>query len=204
MKTPCKNEAYLVIIDIPQELMFPGTLNTGYDLGYTYDNSPGKHFQLGRVTESYYRKEGSQAAGDSISNTHSFYYDPNGNLTSEFVARNRLGNSTTNNISRRKLLWDGQNRLRGISEDGYVSLYWYDADGNRTVKEHLGGEAVWVNGTKAGVKTDSMEYSIYPSPYLSITGNRWTKHYYIGSERIASRTGTLGDFAALHTPVLRI
>ena len=91
---------------------------------------------------------------------------------------NRLGNNTTNNISRRKLLWDGLNRLRGISEDGYVSLYWYDADGNRTVKEHLGGEAVWVNGT----------------------GNRWTKHYYIGSERIASRTGTLGDFAALHTP----
>ena len=120
------------------------------------------------------------------------------------MARDRLGNNTTNNISRRKLLWDGQNRLRGISEDGYVSLYWYDADGNRTVKEHLGGEAVWVNGTKAGVKTDSMEYSIYPSPYISITGNRWTKHYYIGSERIASRTGTLGDFAALHTPVLRI
>ncbi|MBO4849590.1 MAG: hypothetical protein J5529_01675 [Prevotella sp.] len=39
-----------------------------------------------------------------------------------------------------------------------------------------------------------------PDPYVSITGNRWTKHYYIGSERIASRTGTLGDFAALHTP----
>ena len=39
-----------------------------------------------------------------------------------------------------------------------------------------------------------------PDPYISITGNRWTKHYYIGSERIASRTGTLGDFAALHTP----
>ncbi len=182
-----------------EEMMFPGTLSTGYDLGYTYGNAPGKHFQLGRVTESHYRKEGGQAAGDSISNTHSFYYDPNGNLKSEFVARDRLGNSTTNNISRRKLLWDGLNRLRGISEDGYVSLYWYDADGNRTVKEHLGGEAVWVNGTKAGVKTDSMEYSIYPSPYLSITGNRWTKHYYIGSERIASRTGTLGDFSALHT-----
>ena len=126
MKTPCKNETYLGIIDIPQDPM-----------------------AVTRFGESHYRKEDGQAAGDSISNTHSFYYDPNG---------------------------------------------------NRTVKEHLGGEAVWVNGTKAGVKTDSMEYSIYPSPYISITGNRWTKHYYIGSERIASRTGTFGDFAALHTP----
>ena len=159
----------------------------------------GKHFQMEKVSEVRFRSSGVPVASDSILDAHSYIYDANGNLTNENVARNRLDNSTTNNISRRKLLWDGLNRLRGISEDGYVSLYWYDADGNRTVKEHLGGEAVWVNGTKAGVKTDSMEYSIYPSPYLSITGNRWTKHYYIGSEHIASRTGTLGDFSALHT-----
>ena len=30
-------------------------------------------------------------------------------------------------------------------------------------------------------------------------GNRWTKHYYIGSERVASRTGTIpGGFDGLH------
>ena len=28
------------------------------------------------------------------------------------------------------LSWDAQNRLRALSDDGYVSLYWYDADGD--------------------------------------------------------------------------
>ena len=101
---------------------------------------------------------------------------------------------------KRKLLWDGLNRLRAISEDGYVSLYWYDAGGNRTVKEHGGGEAVWVNSAPAGQRTDTITYTIYPSAYISVTGDRWTKHYYVGSERIASRTGTLsGGFQSLNT-----
>ena len=39
------------------------------------------------------------------------------------------------------LLRDGENRMRGISDNGYMSLYWYDADGNRTVKCHNGGDA---------------------------------------------------------------
>jgi len=126
-------------------------------------------------------------------------YIINGNLAYESVARKRIDNSTTRNISERKLLWDGENRLRGISENGYVSLYWYDVGGNRTVKEHLGGEAVWVNSAPAGQRTDTITYSIYPSPYISVTGDRWTKHYYVGSERIASRTGTLsGGFASLN------
>ena len=128
-----------------------------------------------------------------------YCYDPNGNLACESVARRRIDDSTTRHISERKLLWDGQNRLRGISEDGYVSLYWYDAGGNRTVKEHGGGEAVWVNSAPAGQRTDTVAYTIYPSAYISITGDRWTKHYYVGSERIASRTGTLSvGFASLN------
>ena len=39
------------------------------------------------------------------------------------------------------LLWNSQNRMRDISDNGYMSLYWYDADGNRTVKRHNGGDA---------------------------------------------------------------
>ena len=67
----------------------------------------------------------------------------------------------------------------------------YDPDGNRTVKEHGGGEAVWVNSKHAGTMTDTVTCSIYPYPYININGNRWTKHYYIGGERIASMTGTI-------------
>lgn len=118
----------------------------------------------------------------------------------ESVARKRHDGTITGSISERRLLWDGQNRMQAISENGYVSLYWYDADGNRTVKEHLGGEAVWVNGTHAGTSTDTLTYTIYPNPYITVNGNRWTKHYYIGSERIASQTGTISSFGDLIIP----
>ena len=64
---------------------------------------------------------------------------------------------------------------------------------------YLGGEAVWVNGTPAGVNTDTLTYTIYPNPYITVNGNRWTKHYYVGSERIVSRTGTLGGFGSMNT-----
>ena len=126
---------------------------------------------------------------------------PNGNLAYESVARKRLDGGSTPKISERKLLWDARNRLRALSDDGYVSLYWYDADGNRTVKERHGGEAVWVNSAMAGQHTDSVVYSIYPSPYINVNGDHWTKHYYIGGERVASRTGTLSaGFDDLHIP----
>ena len=58
---------------------------------------------------------------------------------------------------------------------------------------------VRVNAVAAGLSTDTVTYSIYPNPYITINGNRWTKHYYIGSERVASRTGTImGGFNGLH------
>ena len=182
------------------ELLFPGTMSTGYDMRYSYGTQTGRHFQLSGVAETHYRTEGSPTDADNILSTHSYSYDPNGNLTYESVARKRYDYNTTPHVTERKMSWDSQNRLRAISDNGYVSLYWYDADGNRTVKEHLGGEAVWVNGTPAGVNTDTLTYTIYPSPYITINGNRWTKHYYIGSERIASQAGTISSFGDLNIP----
>ena len=41
--------------------------------------------------------------------------------------------------------WDEENRLMAISQDGYVSNYWYDGDGERMIKEHGGNHAVFVN-----------------------------------------------------------
>ena len=130
-------------------LMFPGTLNTGYDMDYTYGTAPGTHYRLKDVAETSYRTTATPATADYVQSSHYYSYDPNGNLAYESVARRRIDNSTTRQISERKLLWDGENRLRSISENGYVSLYWYDAGGNRTVKEHGGGEAVWVTTTSA-------------------------------------------------------
>ena len=175
-----------------------GTLNAGYDMTYNYDPAWGRHYQMKNVSETHYRTADTPTTADSIRSIHSYAYDPNGNLEHESVARTRLDGDTTHNISERKLLWDGMNRLKAISENGYVSLYWYDPDGNRTVKEHGGGEAIWVNSKHAGTTTDTVTYSIYPNPYISINGNRWTKHYYIGGERVASTTGTISGFTELN------
>ncbi len=83
----------------------------------------------------------------------------------------------------------------------FIPFYRYDADGNRTVKERHGGEVVWVNSAQAGQRTDSVVYSIYPSPYINVIGDHWTTHYHIGDERVASRTGRLsGGFDDLHLP----
>ena len=46
----------------------------------------------------------------------------------------------------RKLLWDEENRLLALSDNGFVSNYWYDAAGDRTVKTSGAGQSVSVNG----------------------------------------------------------
>ena len=183
------------------DIMSPQPLYVSYDMTYTYGTEPGRHFQMDRVAETHYRAEGTPAAADSIRSTHSYTYDPNGNLAYVATGRTRSDGGSTPKMSERKLLCDGDNRLRALSDDGYVSLYWYDADGNRTVKERHGGEAVWVNSARAGQRTDSVVYSIYPSPYINVNGYHWTKHYNIGPERVSSSTGTLsGGFGSLDFP----
>ena len=49
-----------------------------------------------------------------------------------------------------KFRWDEENRLTALSQNGYVSNYWYDTDGERTVKMHGGNQAVFVNGRQDG------------------------------------------------------
>ena len=182
-------------------IMSPQPLYVSYDMTYTYGAEPGTHYRLSNVAETSYRTSTTPTAADRIHSAHHYAYDPNGNLAYVATGRRRSDGSSTPKMSERKLLWDAQNRLRALSDDGYVSLYWYDADGNRTVKEHHGGEAVWVNSAQAGQHTDSVVYSIYPSPYININGDHWTKHYYIGPERVASSTGKLNaGFGSLYYP----
>lgn len=49
---------------------------------------------------------------------------------------NRTLNDEHNKIDteERKLKWDEENRLLASDDDGFVTNYWYDADGERMVK----------------------------------------------------------------------
>ena len=107
-----------------------------------------------------------------------------------------------NSVGERKLIWDEENRLLAVDDNGFVSNYWYDADGERTVKTSGESDQVYVNGVFSGGSTNTAKFSLYVSPYLVANqGGRYTKHIYAGSQRIVSK---VGDFASYGSDPRRI
>ena len=107
-----------------------------------------------------------------------------------------------NRVGERKLIWDEENRLLAVDDNGFVSNYWYDADGERTVKTSGESDQVYVNGVFSGGSTNTAKFSLYVSPYLVANqGGRYTKHIYAGSQRIVSK---VGDFASYGSDPRRI
>ena len=97
----------------------------------------------------------------------------------------------------RKLRWDEENRLLSSDDNGFVTNYWYDADGERTVKTSGEGEQIYVNSEFAGGRTNTAKFSLYVSPYLVANqGGRYTKHIYIGNQRIVSKLGDLDSYGS--------
>ena len=79
---------------------------------------------------------------------------------------------------------------RGCS-DGEVVIYHYNADDERIMKSYGTMEGGYINGAPQGItfhETDN--FTLYPASILSVNKNRFTKHYFIGDKRIASRIGT--------------
>ena len=79
---------------------------------------------------------------------------------------------------------------RGCS-DGEVVIYHYNAADERIMKSYGTMEGVYINGAPQGItfhETDN--FTLYPASILSVNKNRFTKHYFIGDKRIASRIGT--------------
>lgn len=128
-------------------------------------------------------------------------YDANGNMI-EITEK-----SGEEQISLRKYLWDEENRLQGVKlrpDDprGSISVYTYDASGQRTVRYNWDKLEVFNNSATAGQHSND-NVMLYPSGLVmgkathSIeNGERtdrmvYTKHYYIGSERISAKTGTI-------------
>ena len=183
-------------------LQFDGTLNVGYDLTYTYGQEDGKKFQLDNVSDVNYRTETTPDESRKTRNSHAYEYDANGNLVYVNTGRTKKDGTTDEKAHERKLKWDEENRLLASDDDGFVTNYWYDADGERTVKTSGESEQVYVNSEFAGGRTGTAKFSLYVSPYLVANqGGRYTKHIYIGSQRIVSK---IGDFASYGADPRRI
>ena len=128
-----------------------------------------------------YEDSNHPTAPTQIGHEH-YTYDANGNPT--------LVTNDSTNITR-EMYWDEDNRLMVLSDNGKTSRYIYNAAGERIMKSYGTMEGVYINGAPQGItfhETDN--FTLYPASIISINKNRFTKHYFIGDKRIASRIGT--------------
>ena len=128
-----------------------------------------------------YEDSNHPTAPTQIGNDH-YTYDANGNPV-------LVTNDSTNTT--REMYWDEDNRLMVLSDNGKTSRYTYNAAGERIMKSYGTMEGVYINGAPQGItfhETDN--FTLYPASIISINKNRFTKHYFIGDKRIASRIGT--------------
>ena len=174
-------------------IQFEGTLVSGYELGYSYSTAAGRKFQMQEVSDRNFRTDNPHAVG-YVNERHRYAYDANGNIVHVNTARKKSDGKYRDLTHEEQFRWDEENRLMAISQDGYVSNYWYDGDGQRVIKEHGGNQAVFVNSRQDRVLTDTRRFTIYPSAYMTVhDGGLYTKHVYIGTERISSRMGSMLD-----------
>ena len=83
-------------------------------------------------------------------------------------------------------------RLRFVLGEKYAGYYGYDANGERVYK--LTGMSVMDQVNSGSTKAQAIfdEAVLYPNPYIVISQTGYTKHYYAGTERIATVIGTGG------------
>ena len=171
-----------------------GALKAGYVMNYNY-NSNNKH-QLDNVTETEYRTKNTDPKVDKQKN-NKYVYDANGNMIYVNTEEVKVDGKIAEKAFEKKMLWDEENRLGAVSINGYVSSYSYDAGGERITKMSGGGQGIFVNSAFSGGKTSTSDFTLYVNPYLvAQNGGRYTKHIYIGSQRIVSKIGDFDSYGA--------
>ena len=119
------------------------------------------------------------------------FWDANGNLAQMVGCKQNMAHFHE---------WDEDNRLRFAIGEKFAGCYGYDGNGERTYKLTGTSSIDQVNSgyTDAHVLLDNAV--LYPSPYLVVTPKTYTKHYYAGTERLATVIG-MGGFADLVQPI---
>ena len=121
---------------------------------------------------------------DDVTNSKmGLFWDANGNLA---------GVRDCNRERMRYHDWDEENRLRLVMGGENAGYYGYDANGERVYK--ITGKSI-LDLIQSGesVATLLLEDAVlYPKPYLTITSQGHTKHYYANGERLASVIGQGG------------
>ncbi len=101
-------------------------------------------------------------------------------------------------------LFNSQGNLKAYSDDIMSFAYYgYNAANTRTYKISLYNTNIWINGQQEPLNMQLQQAMFYPNTYLNFNGNgEYTKHYYNGTERIASRLGDNTTTIALNSNIL--
>jgi len=108
-------------------------------------------------------------------------------------------------VSLRENLWDEENRLTAVNlkpdsnTQHPIGVYTYDAGGERIIKRNLNRLKIRSNAKEQeDVEEDNI--MLYPSGLIIAKPDiidrkgtlllSYTKHYYVGSERMATKIGT--------------
>ena len=107
-----------------------------------------------------------------------FVYDENGNMQGYSI---NDGSFASYNI------WNAANQMVATGNTRACGYYGYGYDGKRRYK--LTGKTSVMSANAGDVVMDFSfdDYVLYPNSFLTGTPRGYTKHYYAGSERIASR-----------------
>ena len=129
---------------------------------------------------------------DSDNGTMNHFWDANGNLAQVVDC---------NHNAARLHEWDEENRLRFVLGEKYAGYYGYDANGERVYK--LTGSSSMDDVNSGSIKAQAIfdDAVLYPNPYIVVTPKGYTKHYYAGTERLATAIGG-GGFLNLQTPIV--
>jgi RHS repeat-associated protein len=121
----------------------------------------------------------------------SYNYDANGNL---------LGyQGEAGSYRYQQSRWDEENRMMEFSDNGTISRYTYAADGGRAIQSEGNMKGVFTDGAPTGFVSHTGNYVAYVSPYFTFTNSTFTKHYFIGDQRILTKEGT-GEFNNTYWP----
>jgi RHS repeat-associated protein len=157
---------------------FPQDKTNRYTYNLAYDNlhnitskaqtndivqGSGTPVSQGKTTYSLaYAYAGTQPHAPSHIGTQTYTYDANGN---------QLGWSDDANGQQRSIVWDEENRIQSISDNGNQQQYKYDDAGQRVIKRSPKEETDYVN-----------QFFTVRS-----NGSIGTKHVFIGTTRVASK-----------------
>jgi RHS repeat-associated protein len=151
-----------------QTLINGGVNNIDYNRDYQYNGRP---HQVTNAGENEYE------------------WDGNGNM----IFRNTPQ-------GKRYQCWDNEDRLVAVHDEGempQISAYLYDGGGERVWKLTGGVIQNYMNGQQI-YSSGHLDKTLYASPYMVMTEQEYTKHYYIEGERICSKIGS--GFQGAHTP----